>query len=209
MRIVVGTRGSPLAVVQTEAVLELLRRRHPNVEFVVKEIRTQGDIAGEAPLAKLPRGIFAKELENALARGEIDMAVHSFKDLPTDLDAGFSIAAIGRREDPRDVLVTPDRRTLAELPEGSRLGTSSPRRRAQLMNLCPQAVVLPIRGSVDTRLDKAKSDEYDGAVLAAAGLIRLGRTDEIAEYLSAQEFVPPPGQGALAVEIRNTPLLLL
>ena len=202
MRVVVGTRGSPLALTQTEESLRLLRRRHPDLEFVVKEVRTQGDIAGEAPLANMPRGLFAEELESALERGEIDMAVHSFKDLPTDLAPGFAIAAIGRREDPRDVLVTPDRKTLAQLPKGARLGTSSPRRLAQLKAYRPDLEVLPIRGNVGTRIKKAHGPDFDGVVVAAAGVRRLGLEEQVSEHISPDICLPAVGQGALAIEIR-------
>ena len=202
MRVVVGTRGSPLALTQTEESLRLLRRRHPDLEFVIKEVRTQGDIAGEAPLANMPRGLFAEELESALERGEIDMAVHSFKDLPTDLAPGFAIAAIGRREDPRDVLVTPDRKTLAQLPTGARLGTSSPRRLAQLKAYRPDLEVLPIRGNVGTRIKKAHGPDFDGVVVAAAGVRRLGIEEQVSEHISPDICLPAVGQGALAIEIR-------
>ena len=202
MRVVVGSRGSPLALTQTQETIRVLRRRHPDVEFLVKEVRTQGDRAGEAPLAKMPRGLFAKELEVALSRGDIDMAVHSFKDLTTDLAPGFSIAAISRREDPRDVLVTPDKRTLERLPKGSRLGTSSPRRLAQIKAYRPDLEVLPIRGNVGTRIEKARGADYDGVVLAAAGVRRLGLEEQVSEYIPPEICLPAVGQGALAIEIR-------
>jgi hydroxymethylbilane synthase len=147
--------------------------------------------------------VFVNEIERMLLDGELDMAVHSLKDMPTKLPDGLLIGAMTGRQDPRDVLVNRWHCTLADLPEGARIGTSSPRRRALLNSLCPQATVLPIRGNVETRLNKAQSDDYDGAVLAAAGLIRLGLTEHIDDYLSPQRFVPPPGQGVLAVEVRE------
>ena len=199
----VGSRGSTLALRQTEEVLEQLRPLNPGLDFQVVTVRTSGDINASGFLPGMGLGVFVKEIERKLLDGTLDMAVHSLKDMPTKLPEGLTLGATLHREDPRDVLVNRWDCPLDQLPQGARIGTSSPRRRAQIMNLCPQAEVLPIRGSVDTRLDKAKSDDYDGAVLAAAGLIRLGRTDEISEYLSAQEFVPPPGQGVLAVEIRT------
>ena len=199
----VGSRGSTLALRQTEEVLEQLRPLNPGLDFQVVTVRTSGDINASGFLPGMGLGVFVKEIERKLLDGILDMAVHSLKDLPTVLPEGLTLGATLHREDPRDVLVNRWDCPLDQLPQGARIGTSSPRRRAQIMNLCPQAEVLPIRGSVDTRLDKAKSDDYDGAVLAAAGLIRLDRTDEISEYLSAQEFVPPPGQGVLAVEIRT------
>ena len=198
----VGTRGSDLALRQTEEVLAALRPIHPDLDFQVVTVRTQGDANPDKPLAGMGLGIFVKEIERLLIGGDLDMAVHSLKDLPTVLPEGLVLGALLKRQDPRDVLVNRWNCRLGDLPQGARIGTSSPRRRAQLQNLCPQVTVLPIRGNVDTRLRKAQGEEYDGAVLAAAGLIRLGLTEHVAEYLSAQRFVPPPGQGVLAVEVR-------
>ena len=147
-------------------------------------------------------GIFVNEIERQLQEGLLDMAIHSLKDLPTQVPQDLALGAVAHREDPRDVLVNRWGCTLAELPEGARIGTSSPRRQALLRHLCPQVVPVPIRGNVETRLRKAQGEECDGAILAAAGLARLGLTNQIAEYLSPQRFVPPPGQGALAIEIR-------
>ena len=195
-----------MALVQTEEALKLLRAAHPGVEFQVITVRTGGDLHGTAPLPDLPpdigQGVFVKEIEQELISGNVDLAVHSLKDLPTVLPQGLTIGAVVKRADPRDVLVNRWNCSLDQLPQGARIGTSSPRRRAQLMDLCPQAEVLPLRGNVSTRLEKASGTDYDGAVLAAAGLIRLEQTGAVAEFLSAQEFVPPPGQGALAVQVR-------
>jgi hydroxymethylbilane synthase len=199
----VGTRGSTLALRQTEEVLEQLRPLHPALDFQIVVVRTQGDTNATAPLAGMGLGIFVKEIEQQLLSGQLDLAVHSLKDLPTRLPQGLDIGAVLQRQDPRDVLVNKWGCSVSELPEGARIGTSSPRRVAQLKNCCPRVNVLPIRGNVETRLRKARGDEYDGAVLAAAGLVRLGLTEEITEYLSPQQFVPPPGQGALAVEARS------
>ena len=197
-----GTRGSILAIHQTEEVLAQLGQKFPELDFQVTPVRTQGDINATASLTGMGLGVFVNEIERMLLDGELDMAVHSLKDMPTKLPDGLLIGAMTGRQDPRDVLVNRWHCTLADLPEGARIGTSSPRRRALLNSLCPQATVLPIRGNVETRLNKAKSDDYDGAVLAAAGLIRLGLTEHIDDYLSPQRFVPPPGQGVLAVEVR-------
>ena len=202
MRVVLGTRGSPLALAQTGQVLKAMQGRHPDVEFVVKEVRTQGDIAGEAPLATLPRGLFAKELELALERGDIDIAVHSFKDLQTEPSPGFEIAAISRREDPRDVLVTPQSTPLKELPKGARLGTSSPRRTAQIRAYRPDLELLPIRGNVGTRITKTHGPDFDGVIVAAAGVRRLGLEEQVTEYISIDICLPAVGQGALAVQVR-------
>lgn len=199
----VGTRGSTLARRQTEEVLEQLRPLHPELDFQVVVVRTQGDTNATAPLAGMGLGIFVKEIEQQLLLGQLDLAVHSLKDLPTNLPPGLDIGAVLQRQDPRDALVNKWSCSVSELPKGARIGTSSPRRVAQLKSCCPQVNILPIRGNVETRLRKAQGDEYDGAVLAAAGLIRLGLTEEITEYLSPQQFVPPPGQGVLAVEVRS------
>ncbi len=202
MRLVVGTRGSPLAVLQTRWAVARLQQRFPRAEFVLKEITTQGDRRPDAPLQSMPRGLFAKELETALERGEIDMAVHSFKDLPATLAPGFSIAAITAREDPRDVLVSPRHKTLEALPRGARLGTSSPRRAAQLKALRPDLAIVPVRGNVGTRVAKAEGAGLDGVVLAAAGLRRLGLEGRITQYLDPEVCIPEAGQGALAIETR-------
>ena len=203
----VGSRASALALRQTDEALAPLRLAHPDLEFQVVTVRTGGDADQTAALADLGsnigQGVFVKEIELDLLAGNLDLAVHSLKDLPTVQPEGLTLGAIMKRQDPRDVLVNRWKCSLDQLPERARIGTSSPRRRAQLMDLCPQCEVLSMRGSVATRLEKAQSDEYDGAVLAAAGLIRLEQTGAIAEFLSPQEFVPPPGQGALAVQIRD------
>ena len=198
----VGSRRSDLALRQDEEVLEPLRPLYPDVEFQIVTVRTRGDVNSEAPLAGMGSGIFVNEIERQLLQGELDMAVHSLKDLPTKLPEGLALGAVSRRKDPRDVLVNRWNCPMAELPDGARIGTSSPRRQALLKSLCPRATVLTIRGNVDTRLRKTQGEDYDGAILASAGLIRLGLTEHVAEYLSPQRFVPPPGQGVLAVEIR-------
>ena len=205
----VGTRGSGLALRQTEEVLEVLRGMYPDLEFQVEIVRTHGDANPSAPLAGMGLGIFVKEIERQLLDGTLDMAVHSLKDMPTELPEGLAIGATPLRKDPRDVLVNRWDCSLADLPEGARIGTSSPRRQALLQTLCPQATVLPIRGNVDTRLSKATGDDYDGAILAAAGLERMGLSGRISEYLSPQRFVPPPGQGALGIEVRADDVVLM
>ena len=198
----VGTRASALARLQTDIVLERLRPLHPDLEFQVVTITTHGDANATAPLAGMGLGVFVKEIEQQLLSGQLDMAVHSLKDMPTLLPEGLVLAALLPREDPRDVLVNVYGSPLERLPEGARIGTSSPRRQSQLLNRRPDLQVVPIRGNVETRLRKAGGEECEGAVLAAAGLLRLGLGDRITEYLSPQSFVPPPGQGILAVETR-------
>ena len=201
-RVTVGSRTSPLSLAQTEEVLGPLKALHPDTDFAVVPITTGGDRHKEAPLLSMARGMFVKEIELALLNGSIDFAVHSAKDLPATLPGGLTIAAFSERRDARDVLVNRWNMPLKELPSSARLGTSSPRRTAQLKALRPDIEILPIRGNVGTRLDKARGDEYDGVVLAAAGLERLGRQGEICEYLSPEDFTPEVGQGALAAEAR-------
>ena len=198
----VGTRGSRLALIQTELTLAVLRAAHPDVRFEVVTVTTQGDANQTAPLAGMGLGVFVKEIERRLETGEIDMAVHSLKDMPTVLPDGMALGAVLERADPRDALVSHLGKTLDEFPAGAKIGTSSPRRQAQIAERRRDLKIVPIRGNVDTRLRKAAGEECDGTVIAVAGLERMGMSDVITEYLSPEEFVPPPGQGAMAVEIR-------
>ena len=198
----VGTRGSRLALIQTELTLAVLRKTHPDVNFEVVTVTTQGDANQSAPLAGMGLGVFVKEIECRLETGEIDMAVHSLKDMPTVLPPDMALGAVLERADPRDALVSHLGTTLDKFPAGAKIGTSSPRRQAQIAERRPDLEIVPIRGNVDTRLRKAAGEECDGTVIAVAGLDRMGMSDVITEYLSPEEFVPPPGQGAMAVEIR-------
>ena len=198
----VGTRSSSLARLQTDIVLERLRPLYPDLEFQVVTVTTHGDANLSAPLAGMGLGVFVREIEQQLLDGRLDMAVHSLKDMPTLLPEGLALSALLPREDPRDVLVNRFGCPLEQLPEGTRIGTSSPRRQSQLLNRRSDLSVVPIRGNVETRLRKSEGEECDGAILAAAGLLRLGLGDRVTEYLSPQSFVPPPGQGILAVETR-------
>ena len=198
----VGTRGSRLALIQTELTLALLRQAHPTLHFEVVTVTTQGDANQTAPLAGMGLGVFVKEIERRLETREIDMAVHSLKDMPTVLPPGMALGAVLERADPRDALVSHLGTTLDEFPTGAKIGTSSPRRQAQIAECRPDLEIVPIRGNVDTRLRKAAGEECDGTVIAVAGLDRMGMSEVITEYLSPEEFVPPPGQGAMAVEIR-------
>jgi hydroxymethylbilane synthase len=195
----IGTRPSALAVAQSGAVAARLRAAGHPAELV--EISSSGDLSS-APVAELGVGVFVSSLREALHRGEIDVAVHSYKDLPTAPDPRLLIAAVPPREDPRDALVARDGKVLGELSAGSRVGTGSPRRRAQLDALGLGLAVVPIRGNVDTRIGKVTSGELDAVIVAAAGLRRLGRIDEASELLDPLQMLPAPAQGALAVECR-------
>ena len=199
--LVVGTRGSALALAQTEIVCGSLRRLDPSVEIRVERITTTGDERADIPLSQLGRGIFVTEIEAALREGRIDFAVHSAKDLPATLAGDLVLGAILPRADARDVLVS-RYGTLRKLPIGARVGTSSPRRACQLLALRPDLEPCDVRGNVDTRLRKLAAGEYDALVLAGAGLIRLGRQSEITEWLDPIRIIPSVGQGALAVEVR-------
>ncbi|HVT20374.1 MAG TPA: hydroxymethylbilane synthase [Mycobacteriales bacterium] len=194
-----GTRRSALALAQSGLVAQSLRDAGHAVELV--ELTTQGDTS-TAAVADLGTGVFVNELRRALRAGEVDLAVHSLKDLPTEPGADVALAAVPTRADPRDALVARDGATLGELPSGARVGTGSPRRAAQLRALGYGLEVVPIRGNVDTRIGKVAAGELDAVVVAMAGLDRLGRRDAVTEALDPVQVLPAPGQGALAVECR-------
>lgn len=196
----IGTRASALATTQTGHVADRLRALGVEVEIV--PISTEGD-RSSAPLASLGgQGVFVAALREALAAGQVDVAVHSLKDIPTYPDERLTLTAIPPREDPRDVLIARDGLTLGELPRGARVGTGSPRREAQLNALGLGVEIVPIRGNVDTRIGKVTSGELDAILLARAGLLRLGRADEATEIIDPLQMLPAPGQGALACECR-------
>lgn len=206
-KITIGTRGSQLALWQTNWVKAEIERLNPGIEVAVEIISTKGDRVLDVSLPKLGeqgKGLFTKELEDALFDKRVDLAVHSLKDLPTELPAGLQIGAICEREDVRDALVARGTVTsLNEIPQRAIVGTSSLRRQAQLRAVRPDLVIEPIRGNVDTRLRKLDEGRYDAIVLAAAGLRRLGHADRITEYLDEEIMVPAVGQGALAIEMRD------
>ncbi len=202
--LIVGTRGSALAVAQTRWVVDRLQALAPGLIVRTEIIRTAGDALPEQPLSQIgDKGLFTWELGAALLAGRIQLAVHSLKDLPTALAPGLTIAAVTEREDVRDVLVSRQNLGLDELPAGSRVGTSSPRRTAQLLARRPDLIVASIRGNVDTRLRKTFSAEYDAVVLAAAGLRHLDLAGCVTEYLTLEIMLPAVGQGALAIETRS------
>ncbi len=199
----VGTRGSQLARAQTELALAALKRVAPDVALETVVITPAGDRDKTTPLSILGgQGVFSKELHEALLDGRIDLAVHSVKDLPSELPDGVALAAIVIRSDPRDVLVSRDGARLGQLPSGARIGTSSRRRQALLRRARPDLMVADIRGNLDTRLRKLDRGDFDAVVLAATGLHRLGWESRVTEYLSPDTFVPAPGQGALGITCR-------
>lgn len=197
----IGTRGSTLALAQSNWVREQFRSRHRDLEVELRIIKTSGDHFLDTQIPEIGgKGVFTKEIEEELLSKEIDFAVHSMKDLPTELPDGLAIVAVPKREDARDVLVTRSKCRLGELPAGARVGTGSLRRRAQLLHHRPDLSWAPIRGNIDTRLRKLDGGEVDALVMAAAGLKRIGREDRIAEYLSDDTCVSAVAQGALAIE---------
>ena len=201
-RLRIGSRGSQLALWQANHISALLNGRGHEVEIEI--IHTTGDKITDVALAKVgTKGMFTKEIEEALAAGRVDLAVHSLKDLPTGLPAGFEIAAITRREDPRDAFCSPHYSKIEDLPEGARVGTSSLRRQAQLKAIRADLAIHPLRGNVDTRLRKLEQGEYDAVILALAGLKRLGKTQLVKQIMSPEVMCPAAGQGALAIEIRE------
>ncbi|OZF46845.1 hydroxymethylbilane synthase [Rhodococcus sp. 14-1411-2a] len=195
----IGTRGSLLATTQADTVRVALAAAGVEAELVI--VKTAGDLSA-APVQTIGVGVFTAALREALADGTVDIAVHSYKDLPTAADDRFTIAAIPAREDPRDALVARDGLVLGELPAGAKVGTSAPRRIAQLRALGQGLNVLPLRGNLDTRIGKVASGELDAVIVARAGLSRIGRLDVVTEALDPVQLLPAPAQGALAVECR-------
>lgn len=205
MKIVVGTRGSKLALTQTNWVIDNLKAINSDIEFEVKIIKTKGDIIQNVSLEKIgDKGIFVKEIEQQLLDGEIDMAVHSMKDMPSYLPEGLKFAGIPKREDPRDVLILKKGySSIDDLPKGAIIGTGSKRRKYQLLDIRPDLVIVPIRGNVDTRIRKIEEDNLDGIILAASGILRVGLKEKISSYFQTDVMIPAPAQGALAIEIRK------
>ncbi len=202
-KLIIGTRSSKLALWQANYIGECLRTEYPEVEVSLCHIMTTGDKILDVPLAKIGgKGLFTKELENAMLAGEIDLAVHSLKDMPTELPPGLLLAAITERVDPGDALISPKYHTIDNLPQGAKIGTSSLRRKAQLLQYRPDLRISDLRGNLDTRLKKMETEELDGIILAVAGLKRLGWQELITQVLPRNICLPAVGQGALAIEAR-------
>lgn len=204
MKLTIGTRGSALALWQARYVASAIEKAHTSITVELMTIKTQGDKILDTPLAKIgTKGLFTKEIEEALLDGKVDLAVHSMKDLPTDLPAGLKLSAIMQREDPRDVFISRDGRGLEELEAGARIGTSSLRRKAFLLNRLPHLEVISIRGNVDTRLKKMETEDLAGVMLAAVGIVRMGFRDRVTTFVEPDSMIPAIGQGALAIETRT------
>lgn len=200
--LIVGSRGSQLALCQTDWVIGRLRELHPDIEFRVQIIKTTGDKIQDVPLSRIgDKGLFVKDIEIALLNGEIDLAVHSAKDLPSEMTPELCVGAYPERENPSDALIS-KRGRFGELPSGATIGTSSLRRRAQLLHKRPELNVADLRGNLDTRLRKLDNGDYDAIILAAAGLMRLGLDERITDLLQFEWCLPAAGQGALAVQCR-------
>ncbi|MCC7203375.1 MAG: hydroxymethylbilane synthase [Nitrospirae bacterium] len=201
----IGSRGSKLAIWQAEHIKSELEARYAGITVTIQKIKTTGDKILDVPLAKVGgKGLFVKEIEDALLRNDIDIAVHSMKDVPAILPEGLCIGAIPEREDPRDALLSRDGSGFLHLRHGARIGTSSLRRISQLLNQRPDIVIHPLRGNLDTRIKKLEAGEFDAIILAAAGIRRLGWADRITEYLPETTSVPAIGQGALCIECRES-----
>ena len=200
----IGTRGSRLALAQSEWVREKLVERYSDIRVELVKIKTKGDKILDSPLSEIGgKGLFVKEIEDALLRKEVDVAVHSVKDVPTELPGGLKLAVFPKREDPHDAFISAEFETLADLPEGASVGTSSLRRSAQLLNRRPDLHIAPLRGNVDTRLRKLESGDVQAIILASAGLKRLGLSSRINHIISSDELLPAIGQGALGLELRE------
>ncbi|MDE1825266.1 MAG: hydroxymethylbilane synthase [Candidatus Micrarchaeota archaeon] len=201
---IIGTRGSKLSTIQTQQAADAITAVHPSFDYEIVYIKTEGDRKPEVPLSDISTdGIFTKDIEDELLTKKIDIAVHSLKDLPTIIHSDLAVSAVTRREDARDVLISNGDLRLDQLPRGARIGTESPRRMSQLRAYRDDFNIMGLRGNVDTRIRKLDNGEYDAIVIAAAGVIRLGAADRIAEYLPISMMVPAPGQGALAIQTRR------
>ena len=209
-KIIVGSRRSQLALVQTRHVIGLLEELNPDCQFEIKEIVTKGDKILDITLSKVGgKGLFVKEIEQSLLTKEIDFAVHSLKDMPAEMPEGLTLAAVLEREDPRDCLISTNDYTIDTLPIGAKVGTSSLRRAAQLLSYRNDLNTEPLRGNINTRLKKLETENFDAIVLAAAGLNRMGWQDKITQYLDLDICIPAVGQGAIGIQARENDLQLL
>jgi len=198
--LIVGTRGSRLSVIQTTSVVKAIKKHKPSIEIETKIIQTTGDKLESAPLQEIAgKGVFEKELDEAIINGEVDFSVHSMKDIPAEQPKGLTIAAVPARAPANDVFISRLSSKLGELPRGASVGTSSPRRKAEMLRARPDLSISPIRGNIDTRIRKLDMGNYDAVVLAEAGLVRLGMQSRIVQRLPVEDFTPAPGQGLLAV----------
>lgn len=203
-QIIVGSRGSKLALIQTNWVISELKKLNPELEFKIEKISTKGDKRTDAPLSRLGGvGLFTKELEVALIKGKIDLAVHSAKDVPTEIPKELTIVATPKREDPHDVLISNNNATLEKLPDDARIGTSSLRRKAQLLAFRPDFKILDLRGNLDTRLQKLETEDLDAIIVAYAGLRRMDYKGQISQIIPFDIMLPAVGQGSLCIEIRK------
>jgi len=204
MNIKIGTRGSKLALTQTNSVVEQLKKIAPDIQPEICIIKTSGDIMQDVSLAQIGgQGAFVKEIEEALLAGAVDMAVHSMKDVPGEIPPGLTFAAILKREDVRDVLVSRGKIKFEHLPRGAKIGTGSMRRSAQLKAFMPDLEIVPLRGNIDTRLKKIETENLTGVVLAAAGIRRLGYVERVTQFLPTEIMLPAVGQGALGLQVRE------
>lgn len=200
----IGTRASLLAITQSTMIKELIEKQHPGITVELIRITTKGDKILDVPLAKVGgKGLFVKELEDALLDGRADLAVHSMKDVPTDLPEGLHLGVVTERENPRDAFVSNKYSAVSELPQGATVGTSSLRRKSQLAAMRPDLVIEDLRGNVDTRLRKLDEGQYDAIILASAGLNRLGKSERITSFIEPVQMLPAIGQGALGLELRK------
>jgi hydroxymethylbilane synthase len=200
----IGTRGSKLALTQTNFVADKLKKAIPDTEFEICVIKTSGDIMQDVSLLTIGgQGVFVKELEEALLSSKVDLAVHSMKDVPGDIPEGLTFAAILKREDTRDVLVSRNNIKLEFMPKGAKIGTGSQRRGAQIKAMMPDVNIVPLRGNIDTRLKKIETENLTGVILAAAGMKRMGLAEKITQFLPIETMLPAVGQGALGLQIRK------
>ena len=204
MNIKIGTRGSKLALTQANFVAEKIKKIMPETDIEISVIKTSGDIMQDISLLKIGgKGVFVKEIEDALLSNTIDLAVHSMKDVPTEIPDGLEFAAILQREDARDILASRDNRKIEQMPKGARIGTGSLRRSVQVLDILPDAVIVPLRGNLDTRLRKIETENLAGIIVAAAGMKRMGLIQRITQFLPVELMLPAVGQGALGLEVRT------